>query len=163
MQGCLRASFPHERFGFPSASVLGPGLGRTGARGWRGSVRAPCLLPTSEGRGLPTVGGGPDGPARIGCPFTVKSCHALSLRAGGSGRGPRALLSPLGGRGDRSGAVPAHPAPPGRPQQRALRHPGRNEITHWDFPNSRGNGVSLLPKKSLASRSSRAWDAGLRQ
>lgn len=67
-------------------------------------------------------------------------------------------------RGEVTGPVLSLPTPPRQgDHSREPSDPGRHEITHWDFPNSHGNGVSLLPKKSLASRSFRAWDAGLRQ
>lgn len=58
-----------------------------------------------------------------------------------------------------SGAVLHPPHPVGtwfqlkKPQQ---SNPGATNTTHKDFPNSRGNCISFLPKKSLASRLSPA-------
>lgn len=131
--GLSGAAAPHEQFGVPPASVLGAGLSRPGALGWRG-------FSTSEGRGAAFCGQtarwtGQEGPP----PHCEKlpSCNALSFCAGGSGRGPRALLSPLGSRCDRRlwccppPALPAGPCfPLGRRPQSPAPLPGHQETTH---------------------------------
>lgn len=114
VQSTLWAASPHEQPGVPAAGVLGrgpPPLRR--AQGWRGFV--------SEGRGLPAVGGGPEGPARKGNPFTVKSCpRAMPFPSvtGGAGEDRGPCSAPSGGAVTVPVLSSAHlPAPPGRPQQ----------------------------------------------